>query len=268
MNKKTFSLEFRAKKKGYTILSLESGPSVIDADGNEFSISSNQLTIEVVSKTQNTFEPVDSKEKEGTDNNIEKEIDKNKDIGKEKNKEEKEKLEEGKVEKEEKVGEKDKTCRLKSLKTSALSMKPDFSPDILEYSAKIDKYTDILYFSLKAENENDKIQVIGNENLKKRINNVKVVVTSENGQKKVYKIKVTRQDDKEINEKKPDEEKEDQPIEKLSNINSISEARNNFNQIKDFILYGIIAGLSLFLLVMIIYIIKLKIKLKRNGSVK
>lgn len=53
-NKKTFSLQFRAKKSGSGLIYVKDRADVTDADGNAFSVSSNRLSITVVKNVKPT----------------------------------------------------------------------------------------------------------------------------------------------------------------------------------------------------------------------
>ncbi len=175
--KKTFALEFVALKKGTTDLSLSSTASVTDADGNAFSISSNRLTLQIVKKTavQKTAPPKVTQAPVVTPAPV--------------------------------LSNKNK---LVSLKTTALSITPVFDPDTTEYNATVDSNTDILYTSYQTEQEKAIVTVTGNEDLQTGNNEVKIQVTAENGEQKLYRIQVKKEtkEETEQREKKQNEAKD------------------------------------------------------------
>ncbi len=157
--KKTFSLQFRAKKKGSTLIAPDGAIKVTDQTGNAFSMSSNQLLVTVTKKgavpvasphttvlPKVTPQPVLSSEN-----------------------------------------------RLKSLKVSAIDFSPAFVPDGKEYTATVDADTDTLYFSYVAQDEKSRVRMKGNEGLVEGENTVIVTVTAENGSAREYKIQVTKE---------------------------------------------------------------------------
>ena len=175
--KKTFSLQFKAKKRGTTVIAPDGAIQVTAKEGNHFSMSSNQLTITVAKKgstptsasaqpttaPQVTPEPVLSKEN-----------------------------------------------RLKSLKVSAIDFSPDFTPDGKEYTATVDANTDILYFTYISQDEKARVRIKGNEDLKVGENDVAVTVTAEDGSTNEYKIKVTKESPAQTEEREK-ESSEDLP---------------------------------------------------------
>lgn len=158
VTKRTFSLQFEAKKKGTAIFALEGTANVTDEEGNAFSVSSNQLTVTVgkkgtaVSSPQPTAAPLVTPQPVLSGEN-----------------------------------------RLKSLKVSALSLAPAFDPEVKEYTAQVDADTGILYFSYLPADEKARVLVKGNEDLTVGTNEVTVTVTAENGSVNEYKIHVTKE---------------------------------------------------------------------------
>lgn len=156
--KKTFSLQFEARKKGTTQIVSDGAIKVTDQAGSSFSMSSNQLTVTVVKKRkataavaptdipQVTPEPVRSKEN-----------------------------------------------RLKSLKVAALDFSPAFTPDGKEYAATVEADTETLYFTYVPQDEKARVRILGNEGLKTGENTVTVTVTAEDESVREYKIKVTKE---------------------------------------------------------------------------
>ena len=86
------------------------------------------------------------------------------------------------------------STQLKSLRLNVEGIVPDFETDIYDYSLtlpeQLKEIKDIEVQTI-AENENAKIEVSGNKNLKDGLNIVKVVVT-DHGKSQEYKIKVTK----------------------------------------------------------------------------
>ncbi len=170
--KKTFSLQFKAKKKGTTVIVPDGAVTVTDSEGSDFSMSSNRLAITVKKKgagqpeataspgtiPEVTPQPVLSSEN-----------------------------------------------RLKSLKVSAQNLSPDFSPETKEYTAAVDADTDILYFTYVPQDDKARVQIKGNEDLTVGTNHVTVSVTAENGSVCEYKIQVTKESREQTEAKEKDE---------------------------------------------------------------
>lgn len=157
--KKTFSLQFEAKKKGSAVIGLEGQASVTDADGNSFSMSSNRLTLtvrkkgsvvssepDVTSPPQVTPKPVLSKEN-----------------------------------------------RLKTLSAHCLSFTPKFTPDQGEYDLSVDASTENLYISYLPMDEKSRVLLKGSEGLTSGFNRVVVCVIAENGEERKYKLNVQKE---------------------------------------------------------------------------
>ena len=96
------------------------------------------------------------------------------------------------------------------MKTTALSITPAFDPDTTEYNATVDSNTDILYTSYQTEQEKAIVTVTGNEDLQTGNNEVKIQVTAENGEQKLYRIQVKKEtkEETEQREKKQNEAKD------------------------------------------------------------
>ena len=86
------------------------------------------------------------------------------------------------------------STQLKSLRLNVEGIVPDFETDIYDYSLtlpeQLKEIKDIEVLPI-AENENAKIEVSGNKNLKDGLNIINVVVTNQ-GKSQEYKIKVTK----------------------------------------------------------------------------
>lgn len=158
VTKRTFSLQFEAKKKGTAVFAMEGTARVTDEEGNAFSVSSNQLTVTVskkraaVSSSQPTATPLVTPQPVLSGEN-----------------------------------------RLKSLQVSALSLSPAFDPEVKEYTAEVDADTEILYFSYLPVDEKARVLVKGNEDLTVGSNEVTVTVTAENGSVNEYKLHVNKE---------------------------------------------------------------------------
>lgn len=176
--KKTFSLQFEAKKKGTAVIGLEGLARVTDADGNSFSMSSNRLTVTVRKKgsavtpavsaaapPQVTAEPVLSKEN-----------------------------------------------RLQSLRAHCLSFSPDFTPEQKEYEVSVDAATENLYVSYVPMDEKARVLLKGNEKLAFGTNKVVVRVIAENGGERQYILTVYRESEKETAEREEQKKTEQKDV--------------------------------------------------------
>lgn len=174
--KKTFSLQFMGKGNGSGLISVKDAAQVTDAEGNAFSVSSNRLSIQVSKKAQKAVENVSSTPPVVTPSPV-----------------------------------LSKNNRLKSLKTTAYTMTPGFSGDVMEYNASVDSSAETLYVSFVPEDEKARVRVYGNENLKPGNNQVTVQVTSESGKVRKYRITVyreTKEETKERTETKEEKKKD------------------------------------------------------------
>ena len=84
---------------------------------------------------------------------------------------------------------------LKIMRTNIEGIVPNFDPYIFEYYITTIEDIDRIDLTAIAENKNAKVEITGNENLKKGVNKVVINVTSENGEKtSSYIIYVTKTD--------------------------------------------------------------------------
>ena len=82
-------------------------------------------------------------------------------------------------------------ANLGKLEIKGFQFFPSFKNNIYSYSLVINESIDKLNIFTEAENENAKIEIIGNENLKEGNNLIKIIVTAENEETtKEYKINV------------------------------------------------------------------------------
>lgn len=164
--KKTFSLQFVAEKKGKAVIDLKGTASVQGEDGTSFSSSSNRLVVTIKKKGASPEKtpvpkmPAVTPEPVLSGNN-----------------------------------------KLKSLKLDARDFTPEFSSDREEYNAVVDHKSDILYMSFQTEDEKARVRCKGNEKLKEGKNEVQLIVTAENGSVKTYRIHVTRETEGETRER-------------------------------------------------------------------
>ena len=164
--KKTFSLQFVAEKKGRAVFDIKGTASVLGEDGTSFSSSSNRLVVTIKKKGASSGQtpvpkpPAVTPEPVLSGNN-----------------------------------------RLKSLKLDARDFTPEFNGDREEYNAVVDYSSDILYMSYQTEDEKARVQCKGNEKLKEGENEVQLAVTAENGSVKTYRIHVTRETEGETRER-------------------------------------------------------------------
>lgn len=170
-NKKTFSLQFEAKKKGTCIIELEGQADITDSEGSHFSLSSNRLAITVQKKGSTVSPtPIASTVPQVTPKPV--------------------------------LSEEN---RLKKLSAHCISFQPDFSPEQKEYEVSVDAATDKLYISYAPMDEKARVLLKGNEELASGSNRVIVRVLAENGQERQYILKVKKESDRETKKR---EEKE------------------------------------------------------------
>ena len=169
--KKTFSLQFKARKKGTTVIAVDGGINVTDETGSSFSMSSNQVAVTVVKKGKAVATAEPTNIPEVTPQPV---------LSKEN--------------------------RLKSLKVSALDFSPAFTPDGKEYTATVDANTDTLYFTYVPQDEKARVRIQGNEDLIIGENAVTVAVTAEDGSVNDYKIKVTKESQAETEAREKEDE--------------------------------------------------------------
>lgn len=171
--KKTFSLQFMGKGNGSGLISVKDTAEITDVEGNAFSVSSNRLSVQVSKKGSKTGESASPAPAVVTPSPV-----------------------------------LSKKNRLKSLKTTAYSMTPDFSGDVTEYNASVDSSADTLFVSFVPEDEKARVRVYGNESLKPGDNQVTVQVTSESGKVRKYRITVYRETKEETEERTETKEEE------------------------------------------------------------
>lgn len=99
----------------------------------------------------------------------------------------------------EKPEEKEDNNYLSSLTIEGVTLDPSFDKDTTNYKATVGKDVDSVEVKAVAESSKSNVKVEGNKNLKDGENTIKITVTGEDGNKKVYLVKVTRKDEDEEN---------------------------------------------------------------------
>lgn len=88
---------------------------------------------------------------------------------------------------------------LQVLRLDKEGISPSFDKDIYEYYLTIPNNIEEIEVLAISENPNANIEITGNTNLKNGLNNIEIIVTSQNqSQKKVYNIEVTKTDNLEL----------------------------------------------------------------------
>lgn len=170
VKKRTYSLKFRALKKGDGNFDLDESVSVTDAYGDAFSISANLLTVSVASPDKSGETPAPTQPGgtgEGADAGAQPSAGPDAALS--------------------------SNNKLKALSFNSVSMTPEFVPDVLEYTVGVDCNTEILYFTYVPANNKAKVRIRDNDDLIPGENKVKVVVTAESGEKRTYKINVIKE---------------------------------------------------------------------------
>ena len=112
---------------------------------------------------------------------------------------------------------------LKSLFVANLTLNPEFSSEVFEYNlGTISNSVDKLDITAFPENENSKVDIIGNDNLVIGENIIKIVVTSENTKmQKTYTLKVIKEQREESNLKDVSSGNNKNKLEKSNRVNDI-----------------------------------------------
>lgn len=135
---RTYSLQFQAVGEGATAIQTDGNPKILDSEGNKLSISSNRIVLSVTAEeaaAQGTVNPADpaAVASGGTDSDARVPLNTN--------------------------------TKLKGLSFHAISMAPQFSTEVLEYTIKVDCNTDKLYYNAIPANGKQRIRLKGNEEL-------------------------------------------------------------------------------------------------------
>lgn len=161
VRKRTFSLEFRALKPGSGSFAPDGKVEITGEEGETYSVSANLLTVKVAgdgSEAAPSGEPAPDQSPEPTP-----EVVLNTDN------------------------------KLKKLSFNGISMSPDFDPEVLEYTVKVDCNTNALYFNYETGSGKARVRIKNGEELIAGENKAKVVVTAESGDKRTYKITVVKE---------------------------------------------------------------------------
>lgn len=152
VKQRTFSLQFKALETGTSKFDLGGSMDITNADGENFSASSNMMTVRVLPDGESGAETnVPTPTPLSTVNS------------------------------------------LKNLSFDCISMTPEFEPDVLEYTVKVDSGTDVLYFSYTAGDRSERVRLKNNTELVPGENRVRVEVLAESGAKRVYKLTVVKE---------------------------------------------------------------------------
>lgn len=163
VKKRTYSLRFKALKAGVGAVEMGKRMTVKNLEGDSFSVSANRVTLTVKDpeSSEATPDPASvTPAPTGTPSLS-------------------------------------TNNKLKSLRFDCLSMTPKFDTNVLEYTVKVDCDTNILYFNYTAAHNKAAVRIKNNEELLLGENDVRIVVTAESGDKRVYKLKVIKESESE-----------------------------------------------------------------------
>lgn len=169
VKRRTFSLKFRALQKGTGNFDLDDAVYITDEEGEKYSISANLLTMSVSGAEESPDSVPEAPEGSvppspaPTDG----------------------------------AGTQSRNNKLRVLSFDALSMEPEFDPEVLEYTVSVDCRTEVLYFYFLPASSKARVRIRDNEELVPGDNQVRVVVTAESGDKRTYRINVKKESDSE-----------------------------------------------------------------------
>lgn len=163
VKKRTYSLRFKALKAGVGAVEMGKRMTVRNLEGDSFSVSANRVTITMKDpeSSEETPDPASVTPAPTGAPSL------------------------------------STNNKLKSLRFDCLSMTPKFDTNVLEYTVKVDCDTDILYFNYTAAHNKAAVRIKNNEELLLGENDVRIVVTAESGDKRVYKLKVIKESESE-----------------------------------------------------------------------
>lgn len=110
---------------------------------------------------------------------------------------------------------------LSSLSLVGFGISPSFNRDVLEYSATVD--SDVVAIEASSEDSGAIIEGIGTKNLSYGVNNFSIVVTSESGSKREYKLFITRDEKVEDNKNNDNNESLDEEVDNSNQDNDNSD---------------------------------------------
>ncbi|MGN1205701.1 MAG: cadherin-like beta sandwich domain-containing protein [Eubacterium sp.] len=172
VNTRTYSLQFQAVGEGAVVVQADGKPRILDADGKSLSISSNKLVLGVtanIPEDEGTADATNAVVPTPTPTPL------------------------------------NTNTKLKALSVHAISMSPQFSTEVLEYTIKVDCNTDKLYYNATPANSKQRIRLKGNEELMPGENEMKIVVTAESGDKRTFKLKVVKETESETKVREQEE---------------------------------------------------------------
>ena len=198
-NKRTFSLQFKAKKKGTAVVGLKDQAQITDADGNTFSVSSNSVTIKVNKKESADALPVPNTE--GVQVTP--------------------------------VPVWGKENRLQKLQVHCLEFSPAFSPDTKEYTVVVDANTEHLYVNYAPVDEKARVLVKQKDELTTGENKVVIRVIAENGEERRYQLKVKKESTEETLKREEEERAEQEKSDNRKDVAFSVEKKNETIYLKN-----------------------------------
>ncbi len=165
VKKRTYSLRFKALKAGVGAIEMGKRVTVKNLEGDSFSVSANRVTLTVSDpeSSEGTTDPAAATPAPASTG----------------------------------TPSLSTNNKLKSLRFDCLSMTPKFDTNVLEYTVKVDCDTNLLYFNYVAAHNKAAVRIKNNEELLLGENDVRIVVTAESGDKRVYKLKVIKESESE-----------------------------------------------------------------------
>lgn len=91
--------------------------------------------------------------------------------------------------------------KLKTEDNNSIEITPEFDKDIFEYNCNVQSYIENVDVEAIANDENVKIEITGNKNLKEGLNEILITTSLDDEEKVVYKINVNKEKAIEVQEK-------------------------------------------------------------------
>ena len=169
---RTYSLQFVACGVGAVSVQLEGTPKILDSEGKKLSVSSNRIVLSVTERGQqeDAQDPA-ALPAEPTPTPV----------------------------------PLNTNTKLKGLSIDAVTMSPQFNTEVLDYTIKVDCNTDKLYYNVIPANSKQRIRLKNNEELMPGENELKLVVTAESGDKRVFQLKVIKETEAETKVREQEE---------------------------------------------------------------
>ncbi len=139
--------------------------------------------------------------------------------------------------------------KLKELTTNAITMNPEFDPDIRTYEAEVGNETDTFFMDYTLASKKAKAELKGNKNLTYGLNKVILNITAENGNKKRYIFMVTRKTE-------PDPAPETEQVVSGPAADGTEPLDKSGDSGYSIILYIIVAVLAVFSVSMVVLVVK------------